>query len=286
MTLMIRSNCATGLLLLFSATAAFGAGEIHRDLRFKVGKHAMISIMNQYGRISVKAGPPQQILVSAVLRSEKVEIDQSQSGNRVDLVSHLLQGADENTGVVEYLIQVPPNATLTLRSGRGSIHAEKLHGDMAVEGADAKTEIVDCGDGHVHIRTLNGSVTLNNVRNGHVEVSSLGGDVVMNGVDGPFLQVDSNSGKIEYVGDFGNGGVYSFTSHTGNIEAIAPAYASIDVEARSTHGPVESDFSLEPKHSSFLVRGGSAFSGTLGKAASSVKLFSFSGKIHLKKRPN
>jgi DUF4097 and DUF4098 domain-containing protein YvlB len=283
---MTRSSVVPGMLLLFVFSSIALGEDIHRDLHFKVGKHAVISVMNQYGRISVKAGPPRQVTVSAVLHSAKVEIDQSQSGNRVDLVSHLLQGADDNTGSVEYVVQVPPTATLTLRSGRGSIHAEKLHGDVAVEGADAKTEIVDCGDGHVHIKTVNGSVTLNNVRNGHVEVSSLGGDVVMNGVDGPYLQVDSNSGKIEYIGDFGDGGVYSFSSHTGNIEALAPAYASIDVEARSTHGPVESDFSLEPKHTSLLARGGSAFSGTLGKAASSVKLFSFSGKIHLKKRQN
>jgi hypothetical protein len=49
---------------------------------------------------------------------------------------------------------------------------------------------------------------------------------------------------------------------------------------------VQSDFSLEPKHTPFAAKVGSAFAGTLGKAASSVNLFSFSGKIHLKKRQN
>ena len=63
----------------------------------------------------------------------------------------------------------------------------------------------------------------------------------------------------------------------------APASASIEVYARS-NGTVESDFSLDPKHAPFFVRGANSFSGTLNKAASSVKLFSLSGKIHLKKR--
>jgi hypothetical protein len=98
--------------------------------------------------------------------------------------------------------------------------------------------------------------------------------------------VNSNSGKIAYEGDFSGDGEYAFTSHTGNIEAVAPAYASIDVLARSTNGVVQSDFSLEPKHAPFLVRGANSLSGTIGKAASSVKLFSFSGKIRLKKRQN
>jgi hypothetical protein len=114
----------------------------------------------------------------------------------------------------------------------------------------------------------------------------MGGDVLMNEVSGTLVAVNSNSGKIKYAGDFGDEGEYSFTSHTGDIEAIAPAFASIDVLARSDQGRVDSDFSLEPKHTPFYVKGGSAFAGTLGKAASSVKLFSFSGKIHLKKRQN
>jgi hypothetical protein len=56
------------------------------------------------------------------------------------------------------------------------------------------------------------------------------------------------------------------------------------VTARSVRGKVENDFLLEPKHTPFVVKAGSAFAGTMNKAASSVRLFSFSGKIHLKKR--
>jgi hypothetical protein len=56
------------------------------------------------------------------------------------------------------------------------------------------------------------------------------------------------------------------------------------VTARSEQGKVENDFQLQPEHTSFALKAGSAFAGTMGKAASSVKLFSISGKIHLKKR--
>jgi Toastrack DUF4097 len=124
------------------------------------------------------------------------------------------------------------------------------------------------------------------VQNGHVEIVSMGGNVSLSSVSGPFVTVNSNTGRIQYAGDFGDEGDYEFTSHTGDIEAVAPAYASIDVLARSSQGRVDSDFSLEPKHSSLYAKGGSALIGTMGKAASSVRLFSFSGKIHLKKRQN
>jgi hypothetical protein len=53
------------------------------------------------------------------------------------------------------------------------------------------------------------------------------------------------------------------------------------------HGEVHDDIPLQPEqHPSFIVRQGSAFAGSIGKAAlsSKVVLRSFSGKIHLRKR--
>ena len=67
----------------------------------------------------------------------------------------------------------------------------------------------------------------------------------------------------------------SLMTHTGDIEATAPSYASIDVVASSASGRVENNFPLHPTRTSFVSRAGSAFAGTMGKAASSVKLLSF-----------
>ena len=254
---MAAGKCAAGALtVLMAASFAFGAGVTRKDLHFKVGKHSTVSINNQYGSVRVKAGTPRQVLVTAILHSDKVELDQATSGSRIALVSHLLPGSDETAGTVEYEVTVPANASLTIHSGNGSIHVEKLQGDLT------------------------------NIHNGHIEIASMGGDVALSAVDGPFVKVNSNSGKIQYDGDFSDAGIYDFSSYTGNIEALAPSTASIDVLARSTNGPVQSDFSLEPKHTAFAMKVGSAFAGTLNKAASSVNLFSFSGKIHLKKRQN
>jgi DUF4097 and DUF4098 domain-containing protein YvlB len=260
------------------------AAETRQELRFKVGKKPSISINNQYGPISVKAGAKREVVITAILHSDKVEVDQSHRGNRVDVVSHLLAGADQSTGQVDYEVLVPADANVTLISMTGPLHAEKLQGDVVMEGNTATVDVRDISDAHVHVKTLNGSVTLTDIHDGHVEITSLGGDVVLTSVSGPLVQVSSSSGQIHYDGDFGAGGEYSLTSHTGNIEATAPSYASIDVTARSEQGQVENDFQLQPKHTAFPIKAGSAFAGTVGKAASSVKLFSFSGKIHLKKR--
>ena len=117
-----------------------------------------------------------------------------------------------------------------------------------------------------------------------MEVMSMGGDVFLNRSFRPAGKRQLQQRQNPIRGDFGGEGEYDFTSHTGDIEAIAPAYASIDVS-----GPLESG----PSRERLLPRAETHVPSTAkagvpcrhhGKAASSVKLFSFSGKIHLKKR--
>jgi DUF4097 and DUF4098 domain-containing protein YvlB len=281
---MARTQHANLVSFVILATALCASAEVRKEFRFTVGPRSVISVTNQYGPISVKPGSASQVIVTAILHSDQVEIDHAQSGSRVDVLTHLLSDTNADTGRVDYEVSVPPDASITLRSSTGLLHAEGLHGDVTLEGSQANVEVRDISNAHVHVRTLNGAVALNNIHNGHVEVTSVSGDVVLSAVDGPLVQVNSTSGKIRYEGDFGSSGEYMLTSHSGDIEASAPTDASIDVTARSVRGQVENDFLLEPKHTPFVLKAGSAFAGTMNKAASSVRLFSFSGKIHLKKR--
>jgi DUF4097 and DUF4098 domain-containing protein YvlB len=252
-----------------------------------VGPHAGVSVMNPYGSISVKPSLSNTVTVTAILHSDKVEVDNNQSGNRVDIQSHLLAGADASSGRVDYEILVPADASVTLHSSTGTLRAEKLHGDVSLEGPGAEVDVRDISDAHVHVKTMNGSVNLDNIKNGHVEVDSLSGEVTLNGVNGSLVQVVSTSGSINYIGDFGNSGEYRLTSHSGDINATIPEWTSADVSARSVRGEVHDDIPLQPKtHTSFTLDKGRAFAGTVGRVAvsSTVVLRTFSGKIHLRKR--
>jgi hypothetical protein len=103
-------------------------------------------------------------------------------------------------------------------------------------------------------------------------------------VTGPLVQVSSGSGKIFYDGDFGSGGDYRFTTHSGDIEALVPVDVSAGFRAHSVLGRVQHDFPLLPKHSRYSEEVGRSFVGNSGQAASEVVLRSFSGKIRLKQR--
>ena len=276
-----------GAMLAGTLAVGTSVAETHKEFRFNVGPKAGVSVNNPYGSISVKPSTGNTVVISAILHSDKVEVDNSQIGNRVEIQSHLLPGADAESGRVDYEVWVPADASVTLHSSTGPLHAEKLHGDVTLEGAAATVDVRDISNAHVHVKTLNGDVTLTNVQDGHVEVDSLSGAVTLDRVNGPLVQVVSTSGRINYTGDFGDSGEYRLTSHSGDIEATVPASTSADVSARSVRGEVHDDIPLQPTtHNWFPIKEGRAFMGTMGRAAvsSTVVLRSFSGKIHLRKR--
>ncbi|HET9407142.1 MAG TPA: DUF4097 family beta strand repeat-containing protein [Candidatus Sulfotelmatobacter sp.] len=274
-----------GIVAVVTFSVGVLGAETHKEFRYNVGPKAGISVSNPYGSITVRPSTGNTVVVNAVLHSDRVEVDNSQTGNRVDVQSHLLQGADAESGRVDYDVLVPADASITLHSSTGPLHAEKLHGDVTLEGTDATMDVRDINDAHVHVKTLNGPVTLSNIHDGHVEIDSLSGEVTLKSVTGRLVQVNSTSGKISYIGDFGSSGEYRLTSHSGDIDATVPETTSADVSARSVRGEVQDDVPLAPKsHIPYAIKQGSAFVGTMGKAASSVVLRTFSGRIHLKKR--
>ncbi len=280
-----RRQAAQLAVVVVITVTTWAVAETKKEYRFNVGVKSTVSIINQYGGVSVKPSTGNFVVVSATTYSDKVEVDQSQSGNRVDVQSHLLPGANAENSRVDYEVTVPGDASVTLESMTGPLHAERLHGDVEAEGANASVEVREISNSHVHVKTMNGPVTLTDIHDGHVEIDSVSGDVTLKSVTGPLVRVSSTSGRILYDGDFGYAGEYRFNSHSGNIEATIPQDASVDVKAQSVRGQVQDDIPLQPKsHTSFLVKQGSSFAGTINKAASSVWLRTFSGKIHLKKR--
>ena len=278
-----QATVVTVVLATCLATGAFA--ESHKEYRFTVGRNANISVDTQYGAISVRPGSSDQVVVTATLKTDKVEVDQRQNGNRIEIASHLLAGSSPESGQVDYELLIPPDASVSLRSSTGPLSAEHLQGDIALEGPDAMVNVRDVKNGHVHVRTMRGPITLTDVSNAHVEIESISGDLRLKSVTGPLVQATSSSGKIFYDGDFGSDGNYKFATHTGDIEALVPPDVSADFKAHSVLGRVQHDFPLKAQqHSSFPVDAGRSFFGTMGKAASEVVLRSFSGRIRLKQR--
>ncbi len=279
-----RRTAIIGVLGIACLATAVMA-ESRKEYRFKVAPQANVTVDTQYGAISVKPGSANQVVVTAIRKADKAEVDNLQNGNRIAIGSRLLQGADAQSGRVDYEVIVPPDAIVRVRSSTGPLSAEGLRGDVTLEGSDAQVDVRNIRNGHLHVKTMRGPITLTDVHNAHVEVTSISGDVHLNSVTGQVVQINSNSGKIFYSGDFGLGGDYTFITHTGDIDAIVPSSASAEFSAHSIQGQVQNEFPLQPRQrSQSAIDAGRSFFGTVGKAASAVVMKSVSGRIRLKQR--
>lgn len=272
-------------VVLAISVMAVAADQSRKEFKYTVGPQAFISILNEYGPVTVKPSNGNQVVITAIKHSDKVEVNDSKVGDRIEVRSHLLNGATPETGAVEFEVVAPVDARVAVHSMNGPLRAEQLRGELSFEGDASAVELRDIVTPHLHVNTLSGAVTLNNVI-GHIEIDSVGGDITLNSVTGPLVTVTSTSGKIFYNGDFGVGGDYKLSSHTGEIVATVPADASLDLNAYSVRGPVESDFPLQAKKrfAMNLPKTARSLFGTAGSATSSVLIRTFSGKIRFKKR--
>ncbi len=280
---MVSSYCATKFSVFLIAACVTAVAENKQEqFSYTVGPKPIISITNKYGRIRVTPSSNNRV-VATVLHSDTVEVQQQQSGNRIVLGSRLRNATGHETDSADYQVLVPTDAFVMLYSSAGSLSAQNLEGDLVFEGSTASVDVLGISNAHIHVKTLNGPISLSNVLDSHVEVTTISGDVNLQDVSRSFVSVRSGTGKIKYNGEPGLG-VYALTSHSGDIEVSLPTSASVEVRAKSLKGRIDNGFPVQPKASiSFPPGREKPFLGGPASAAS-LTVRSFSGNICLRSR--
>jgi hypothetical protein len=293
-------RCAISVFAAVLATANASTAQTRKEFRFATGPGTSISVINEFGRVSIQPSATAHVSVIALLNSEKANIEVSQKGNRVEFRTRLSGRPEGKDARVEYHVQVPIDANVTIRSADGPLQVEGLQGDLTVEGEAATVEIANAANAHVHVHTVNGPITLTNVKNAYVEVTSVTGSISMTDVSGPKIAASTGSGKLHFAGDCAGGGTYSLTNHAGDTEVILPTSASVDVSARSLKGRVLNQFPFQSNHkdtassanantgssgpNALTLDDGRAFMGTSNSGASSIRVNSLSGTITVRKQ--
>lgn len=285
------SLTAAAAVVVTLGTLQAAAADSRRETRLEIAPGGTINIVNNYGSVTLHGGPGRQVAVVYTTHSDKVEVDESTTSDklRAEIRTHVLSdqkpAADEIR--VEYDVTVPAGIAVNVSTATAPITVDGLSGDLTLSSDTGQITVRNVSKVHVHIRGVTAPVSLSSINNGHVEVTSSGGEVQLVDVSGPKVWVGTTSGNISYRGDCSGGGEYSLTTHSGAIDVTLPETASFDVSARSVSGAVQNDFPLQEKsHTAFVPKAGSSFAGTSNSGSSSVELQSFSGRIRVKKQPS
>lgn len=262
-------------VLFLLVVSAVASAQIKREvLAYNVSARPVISIRNQYGRITVTPSNGGHV-VATVVHSDAVSIQAQQIENHIELIT----GSQISTGAkadnVDYQVLVPADACVILSTAAGSLSAENLEGDLIFEGTTASVDAHLIHNAHVHVKTLSGPISLRQVTDGHVDVTTSSGDVLLQDVTGPMVEVHSGTGHIRYLGNPGDG-FYKLVTGTGNIDVAVASARLAHVKARSIKGRVDNQ--ILPARP--IVANSFASSKTLlPQASAAFELHSFRGNI-------
>jgi len=280
-------------VLVMIVSASVWAADTRKEFKYNALPGSTVKVSNSSGSIEVHpVAAGRQVIIAATTHSDKVQVNSSQMGNRINATTDFVQPVDPGSkdGQVEYEVSVPSDCGVVIQNGSGVTRLDGVHSDVTLDAESGQIELSNITNAHVHVQTLDAPVTLTNIHSQHVEVVSSGGKVQMTNVTGHAVTAKTDGGEITYDGDFAGGGEYSLVNHTGNINVNLPATASVDLAARSLKGTVQNDFPFRPKAAEAHPSANSAndkaraFLGTSNSGLSSVQLNSFSGTIRVRKR--
>ncbi len=274
----------SGILLLAAAPAAFAH---HVDKKFDVSMRPVVSVRNDNGRITVKSWSKNQVQVIADHASEKVEVDADQRGNRIDIVTHVLnQSLTPEELKADFQINVPEETELQIKNDAGNIAVFRVSGDMTFETVLSDVNLEEVA-GYLVVKTVSGSLQCLRCA-GRLELSSISGNLKLVQPVSSNVRAQTYSGSIFFDGDFLPGGTYVLKNHRGPIEVKYTDSDSFDLRATSIYGKVDGEPSLTlkpPTHAQQSVpKISNSLFGTYNSGAARVELTSFSGTISIRRR--
>jgi DUF4097 and DUF4098 domain-containing protein YvlB len=266
----------------FFAAPAFGH---HLEKHFTVDGHSVVTIHNPNGKITVHSWNKPEVMVSADHVSDRVEVDATQMGNRIDLVTHtLVNGVTPEEFEANYQISVPQDAELQIHDDSGFVEVNQVFGDMAVETVGAAVTLADAA-GYVTVKTVGGNFQCSRCA-GQVQVQSISGNVQLIQMRSYKISASTSNGDIILDGEFLPNGVYHLKNYSGTINVRFSPGDSFDLNAQSVHGTLNNQADLKPythEHSPQPRFGNSVF-GTQNLGRARVEVRSFDGTINILKR--
>jgi hypothetical protein len=239
------------------------------DLRNAVGDVTITGGSGREGKIEVvkrvralNTGRAQQVLSQL-----RVEIAERGGNAEVRTIPPIGRGPAEAR--VDYVVTLPANVNVMLRSTSGNMRLQNMSGD------------------ELNVDTLQGNVTASDVQSRLLELHSVLGDMTLENIASRRAFVQTMRGNVEYAGPLQRTGQYRIQTHTGNIRMrIPPGGPGFDLDAMTNKGDLQSDFALRLPQPLRARRPATPkiLRGPVGEAGAMLTTYSFSGDILIIRR--
>ena len=276
-------------LLVLSGTLVAADGN-RSEMIFEATPNPRITVTNMTGQILVRGWEKTQVHVVYTVMSSHVELDTevlppNGPADKIHFATHVLDplvaGKDQT---VDYSLDVPMGTNLEIRNPQGSVRIEKLQGDDASVESVGGAIFVSDFTGHLFVRSVGGNIEV--VRaSGRVEAYSITGALHFVSLTTSKLRGTTTSGRIFFEGDFQDGGDYSLSAYSGDMDILCPSSASFELNAKTVRGKLENEMPMTIRHRSATpLSSANSLFGTHLTGKGTVNLKSFSGTIRIRQR--
>jgi DUF4097 and DUF4098 domain-containing protein YvlB len=277
---------------------------------FKVGPNGSLDLNNISGEVVVTGGPGEEIRVEAIKRVRSrdaaeakqllssLTIDASESGGRVEIRTLYPHGHDISAEV-DFTVQLPATAALSVHTVSGDIRASKVSGESRLESVSgnivanqlSKVARLKSVSGDVEVNdgaasdgfaagTVSGNLLTRRIKARAMDVQTVSGDVKLEDVTCDRAQVKSVSGDVEYDGPLSKGGRYEFTSHSGDLHVAIAGSTGFEITANTFSGEMRSELpSLKLATNEDDRPGNREIRATIGDGSALLVVKTFSGDL-------
>jgi hypothetical protein len=278
-----------GASFLLWPSAPTEAAAQRLEKHFAVKGRPVVVIRNVgNGRIEVKSSKNAEVVITGTKASDKIAVDIEQAGDRIDVTSRIVDVSAKPTEMeANFVLTVPEETELQLKTQTGLIYVEQVMGDMTLDSVAGDVHLKEVS-GYIIVTTTGGSLVCTQCA-GKLEFSSISGNAQVLQPALNNVKLRTMTGNILFDGDFVRTGLYSMSSGKGLVEVRFSGNDSFDLNAQTATGTVDNQASdyLKPdshgvKH--IATKFSKGLFGTVGMGFAKVELSSYSGSIRILKR--
>lgn len=256
---------------------------------FEANRKPRVKIENLKGQIDVTGWdrPEIRLIYTGPETGMELEVEQFPGKGcveRLHITTRLgkpFATARERTA--DYVLKAPVGVLLQIHNEEGGVSVSKLEGEVSVDTAGAAIFVTEVA-GHISVRSTTGDINITSAA-GRVEAESIFGGLrffspMTYSVDGSTV-----SGSIIYEGDLMPTASCKLSTYSGRIDIGLPSVVSFELNAKSSHGKVQSDFPLALKRrSDSQAHGGNSLIGAHRAGEATVVLSSYRGDISIRRK--
>ncbi|MCC7034471.1 MAG: DUF4097 family beta strand repeat protein [Acidobacteria bacterium] len=284
----------------------------------QVGPGGALDLSNISGSVRVTGDGGAEIRIEATRRVrhrdadearrllQQLRVDITTVGGRVEVRTTYPRrsgpGGDRVSASVDYVVSVPADADVAVKTISGDVNVVRVNGDVRAEAVSGDVEVTATpnlavaktvsGDvtarevsaaGGISLGSVSGTVAATGLKARSLECGSVSGDVQLSSLEVERLQVKSVSGGILFQATLARGGRYDLTSHSGDIRVVLGSDTGFELDASTFSGSVRSDFpvTLRPARRAERGRGAETrtIRGSYGDASAILVAQTFSGTV-------